>query len=424
MSDPKHEGAFPDIGLPDVTEVVSQEGPSEAVGRFIDTSNGKSDGLDKCPNCGSSEVRYNTKSHSLQCMFCRTEWNERNAEETFGLNTDIRSLRGVVSGSGAGDITIDETTVTIKCQGCGAEIVVSIDKSMQARCHWCRQTLSVSEQIPNGAVPDAILPFTVSHDEAMEQIKEFVNKRRMFAHKKFKEEFTPENVVGVFMPYMVIDGNLSGEVVGKGEIQTRQYTVTVGSGDNKRKETRYDADVYQVGRKFDYTVDDLITEASSDRADMDVRRNTNNVLNAVLPFDVKNAVTYNGNYMKSFTSEKRDLNVSEIDDAVLDQFLSIARSKATDSAGQYDRGIRWEGENVDVHGTRWVSVYLPIWLYSYYVDKGNGETFVHYIAVNGRNKRTMGSIPVSHPKLAVVSAAAGVAAFVGSALVFWGGALL
>jgi hypothetical protein len=342
---------------------------------------------------------------ALVCSYCRHSWNEANAEEKFGLNTDIGSLRGTVVASGADKIETDDTTVTIKCQGCGAEVVIQTHVQLETRCHWCRQVLSVNTQVPNGAVPDALLPFKVSHAEAVEEIRKFVGKRRLFAWSKFKKEFVPENVVGVYMPYMVIDGNLTGELVGEGEIKVREYTVSVGSGDDKRSETRYDADVYQVARKFDFHVDDLITESNSARADFSGAENTNNVINAILPFDTKNAVAYSSKYLSGFTSEKRDLDVSSMDGAVKDQFLSIARAQATKLSPQYDRGIRWESEGIDIHGTRWVAIYVPVWLYSYFVPKGNGRGFVHYIAVNGRNSNVMGSVPVSHPKLWLASIA-------------------
>ena len=158
-------------------------------------------------------------------------------------------------------------------------------------------------------------------------------------------------------------------------------------------------DVYRVTRSFDYTVDDLTVESSSSRADHNTKRNTNNVINTILPFDTHNAVGYNASYMGEFTSEKRDMNVDEMTPRVYDQMLSIARQKATDSAPAYDRGIRWEAEQLDVKGTRWVSVLLPVWLYSYYEKKSGGGEFLHYIAVNGRTGETMGSIPVSVPKL-------------------------
>jgi hypothetical protein len=66
--------------------------------------------------------------------------------------------------------------------------------------------------------------------------------------------------------------------------------------------------------------------------------------------------------------------------------------------GKYDRGVRWEQEGLSVHGTRWVAMYLPVWLYSYH-QPGSGGGMLHYIAVNGRTGETMGSIPVQQWKL-------------------------
>ncbi len=60
---------------------------------------------------------------------------------------------------------------------------------------------------------------------------------------------------------MIVDSNVSAAVAGKGEIQTRQYTV----GTEKNKRTLYDADVYQVERQVDFTVDDLPLESSAER---------------------------------------------------------------------------------------------------------------------------------------------------------------
>lgn len=391
--------------------IVSNPEDSSNLRKVINTSNNREDGLNKCPTCGSSEVSYNMSSSKLRCDYCRAEWSEANAAESFNLNTDIRKLRGVHSGSAAQDITSSEDTVTIKCQGCAAEIVINISNATQARCHWCRQTLSLNQQIPNGAVPDAILPFSIDREAAVENIEKFVSKRRMFTTKKFKEEFVAENVIGVFMPYLVVDGNYSASLDGEGEVLIRTYTVTVGSGDNEREETRYDADVYRVSRNFDVTVDDLITESSSDRANMKDKEKTNNILNAILPFDTKNAVTYNSNYMKGHTSEKRDMNIEDANPHVHSKFKDISKYQAKSMINKYDRGVRWESNKVEVHGTRWITIYLPVWLYSYYVDKGNGKSFTHYIAVNGRNGATMGSVPVNHLKLTGASLIAGSAGF-------------
>jgi hypothetical protein len=281
-------------------------------------------------------------------------------------------------------------------------VTVNTENAMTARCHWCRHVFGVNEQVPNGAVPDAVLSFHIKKDDAVARIRQFVDKRRLFALKEFKDQFTPENVVGVYLPYMIVDGNVSANVAGQGQIETRRYE----EGSDNNKTTYYDADVYRVSRHVDFTVDDLPLESSAARGDFDTRVNTNNIINAILPFDTKNAVKWNASYLAGFTSEKRDRNVDALRPRLEDELLSIARCEVETSVKRYDRGVRWEQESIEVHGTRWVSMYLPVWLYSYHEPGSNGG-LLHYIAVNGRTGETMGSVPVQQWKLLLTALTAG-----------------
>lgn len=370
----------------------------------IDTSASElKDGLNRCPKCGATDIRPKAGTDILVCLYCRHEWHGARVEEEFGLGEAIDQLRGTVIASGARDIDADTSALmTFKCTGCGAEVTVNTESTMTARCHWCRHVFGVNEQIANGAVPDAVLPFHIRKDDAVARIRQFVDKRRMFALKAFKDQFTPENVVGVFLPYMIVDSNVSAAVAGKGEIQTRQYTV----GSEKNKRTLYDADVYQVERQVDFTVDDLPLESSAERGNLDTRANTNNIINTILPFDTKNAVKWNASYLTGFTSEKRNLDVEKLRPRLEDQLLSIARAQVEGSVKRYNRGVRWEQEQLEVHGTRWVSMYLPVWLYSYHQPGKNGG-MLHYIAVNGRTGETMGSVPVQQWKMLLAALATG-----------------
>jgi hypothetical protein len=370
------------------------------------------DGLNHCPRCGSTEVRHRAGSDRLICLYCRHEWEATRVEEAFGLGEGIADLRGTQIATGARDIAADAQNLrSYKCTGCGAEVVINTETAMTARCHWCRHVLGVNEQIDNGAVPDAVLPFHIRKDDAVARISQFVSKRRLFALKAFKEEFTPENVVGVYLPYMVVDARGSADAAGTGEILTRRYT----RGDGKNKKTYYDADVWRVQRHVDFTVDDLALESSAKRADFDARTGTNNVINTILPFDTKNAVKWNASYLVGYTSEKRDRDVEHLMPRLQHKMLSIARSRMQPSVQRYDRGVRWERERMDLKGTRWVAMYLPVWLYAYH-QPGPGGGLKHYIAVNGRTGETMGSVPVQKWKLLLAALSIGT---VVEALALW-----
>ncbi|MEO6079641.1 MAG: TFIIB-type zinc ribbon-containing protein [Steroidobacteraceae bacterium] len=359
------------------------------------------DGNNRCPRCAATDIRQKPGTDILICAFCRHEWHGDRVEEEFGFGEGLDRLEGTTVASGARDIEVDAAVLrTFKCTGCGAEVTINMESEMTARCHWCRHVFGINEQVPNGAVPDAVLPFHIRKDDAVARIRQFVGKRSFFALKAFKEEFTPENVIPVYLPYMIVDSKASADIAGQGEIQTRKYT----RGTGKNQVTYYDADVYKVDRHVDFTVDDLPLESSRERGNLDTSSNTNNIINTILPFDTKNAVKWNASYLRDCSSEKRDLNVVLLQPRLDDQLLSIARSQVENSVQRYDRGVRWEQEGLKVLGSRWVSMYLPVWLYSYQQTR---KGMLHYIAVNGRTGETMGSVPIQQWKLLLAALTAG-----------------
>ena len=365
--------------------------------KIVQTDIGSKDGQNKCPQCGSTDIAVNAKTGRLRCNFCRHEFEP---EKIQGMETDLTKLQGEIMGSGTQDIVADtQDVMTFKCSSCGAEVVIDTSESTQARCHWCRNTLSVNQQIPNGAIPDVVLPFNLTKAEAKKQIESFVGKRKFFAHPKFRQEFTTDNIMGVYFPYMVVDVNSHARFAGQGEHEVRRYTS--GSSDNKR--TYYDADLYEVEREFDLTIDGLTVESSLDKLQKNSSK-TNNIINAIMPFDIENSVKYNANYLKGYSSEKRDTNVDQLRPLVNEQSKDIARFAANDTLKEYDRGVNWHVEELEVKGKQWKTAYLPVWLYSYQEKKGENNSLLHYVAVNARTKETMGSVPIHMPKLFGMSA--------------------
>lgn len=73
---------------------------------------------------------------------------------------------------------------------------------------------------------------------------------------------------------------------------------------------------------------------------------------------------------------KRDTNVEELKGLVKEQSKDVARFAANKTLEFYDRGVRWDSENLEVKGQQWKSAYLPVWLYSYQQKK---EIRVYFI---------------------------------------------
>ena len=378
---------------------------------IIKTDNGIENGQNKCPKCGATDISPVALTGHLRCNFCHYEFEP---EKFAAMMSDIDDLNGKVIGSGAQDIVSDASNiVTFKCSSCGAEVVVDTASSMQARCHWCRHILSVNEQIPNGSVPDTLLPFKVAKEEAEGIIKGFVNKRKFFANPKFKKEFTTNNIIGVFFPYMLLDVNAHANFSGEGERQTRTYQVQNGD----MRHTKYDADVYHVERGFDFTIQGLSIESSFNNLN-EVSGKTNNIINAIMPFDTENCVKFNANYLRGFNSEKRDVNIENLEETAYEQCKDIARYSCNDTLEFYDRGVRWDNESLNIRGEQWTSAYLPVWLYSYLEDKGN-KKLLHYVAVNARTKEVMGSVPIHIPMLLLASFIVEIFGYIAASNIDW-----
>lgn len=361
----------------------------------INNINNSGNGQSKCPRCGATDISLNINTGLLRCNFCRYEFSPQIAVD----EDENDKLEGVKISAGAADIIPDTPDiVTLKCQSCGAEVVIDTASASHARCHWCRNSLSINEQIPNGAIPDVILPFKLKKDEAKNSIEKFVNKRKFFAHPKFTAEFNRDNICGVYFPYMVVDlyGHMS--LRGQGEIETRRYTV----GSKKNRRTYYDADAYLVSREFDLAVDDLTIEASLDKLKVDAKDKTSNIINSIMPFDTEKSVKYDSNYIKGFTSEKRDVNVNNLREIVHLQCRDIGKIAVNDTLKRYNRGVAWSKENIEVNGESWKAAYFPVWLYSYLEESAN-KKLLHYVAVNARTGETMGSIPINMFKLFITS---------------------
>ena len=357
----------------------------------FETNDAAKDGQTKCPKCGATDISLNTATGELRCNFCRTTFK---ADALDDMASGVGDLHGEQVSTGAADISNaeDDQTMTLKCTSCGAEVVINLAETTQARCHWCRNTLSVNSKVPNGAVPDVVLPFKMKKQEAEGLISKYVGDRQFFANKTFKAEFTTDNIMGVYFPYMLVDMKGHASFTGEGEIKTGSYTRKI-SDDNT--ETVYKVDSYSVHRECDVEIDDLTVESSARREGASTKGETNNIINAILPFDTENSVKYDSNYLKGFTSEKRDVNKSDLQPVVDSQEKEAIKFALNGSVKQYDRGVRWDRVDVDKQGEKWLAAYLPVWLYSYVQNPGQSNQLTHYVAVNARTSETVGSVPLN-----------------------------
>ena len=356
-----------------------------------------------CPNCGSTDIEFNPITRKLRCNYCRTEFKR---EQLQGFVENIEELEGKLVGSGAQDIKQDNNLIICKCTGCGAEIVINSSEVATAKCHWCHTSLSLSSQVISGVVQDAILPFKVTKEEAFEDMKKEVDKRKFFIDKNFKETFSIENLKGVYLPFMMLDVNAHADFKGKGGNVGGTHKVTrtkggfVNTADGRERTQieyeveEYDIHMYDVEREFDIQIKDMLEIAEEKQINWKKVKKPDRaavLLNTLMPFDTHRCVKWDANYIRGYAVEKRDVNISNISDRMYLKARDVARSKINEDL-DYTAGVKWEKEDFTIKGQQWKTIYLPVWIYSY-SDKNKSYSYI--LAENGRTKKLNYNIPLN-----------------------------
>lgn len=343
-------------------------------------------GVSRCPLCGSSKASFD--GAWLTCQYCRNRWNTPVIASELQLSDGIDKLSGTWALSGAGD-TDTSQLVTLQCDGCGAAITINTDVTLSVSCHWCRNTLSLNSPIANGAVPDAILPSAVTENDARSRMAALVAQRGTYASKPFLIDFAQASIRLVYLPYLVVDAKATVRLDGEGWVRLREWSTSDGGAND-----HFETEAHVVTRDVDLLVDDLAIEARKSHSHLAATISTTNIINAIQPFDVKSAVRFNANYLQAGTTfERRDLDISTALPRAAEWLTTIARAEVTPTLSDFTSGVNWKAEQTSIHGSRWLSILLPVWLYSYAEPHEPGRPFMHYIAVNGRTGQVEGSVP-------------------------------
>ena len=272
----------------------------------------------------------------------------------------------------------EKIIVKVDCPNCGAKLIGST-RSPAIKCHWCHSLIPAQLYKENSVVTDQILPFSITKDKAEEIIENYVNEKRKMADSSFLKDYSKNDVSPIYLPYMLVDLKFHSK-----------YTDCIGE---KSLDDKNNISVYKVNREFDITTENLLLE-SSNTGSFNSNVSSSNVISAVSPFDTENCVKFNANYLNGFTSEERTLDVETMKAKIPEIIKYISDNEVKKTADDFDRGVRWSEPQNTVLGTQWTSVYLPIWLYSYYDKK-----MTYYIAVNGRTGKVVGSVPYNEDKI-------------------------
>ncbi|WP_454162827.1 hypothetical protein [Gordonia iterans] len=190
-----------------------------------------------CLQCGAN-LAYDPASGALLCRSCGYQ---RPVEVDAGRPVPSHSLLAMRSDPQMrgllGAVSMDSAVYEIVCQNCGGTTTFT-GTLTATKCPFCATPIQRTDihDAPDRLKVDGVLPFAVSDKLAHEHVDKWINSR-WFAPTEFKKYREVGALSSVYMSYFAYTTEAYSEYTGQ---RGRRYTVTVGSGDNQRTETRVD----------------------------------------------------------------------------------------------------------------------------------------------------------------------------------------
>jgi hypothetical protein len=146
-----------------------------------------------------------------------------------------RAVGGLQQANAASGVQQFAGEKEIVCQSCGGHTTFS-GTLTATRCPYCATPIQRDDvhDAPERLAVDGVLPFQVDDRTAKEAIEEWIDSR-WFAPSEFKKYKETGSFASVYMAYFTYDAECDTDYDGR---RGDEYTVTVGSGDNRRTETR------------------------------------------------------------------------------------------------------------------------------------------------------------------------------------------
>lgn len=322
-----------------------------------------------CPEC-SAPMHFDPETTSLKCDYCGKiiKLQEESTDEEFDFNdADDKSSNW-------------DSTHVVKCQACGAENVVST-KEFSIICPFCGSNQVVDTDELAGLKPNRVVPFKLTDKDAGSAYQKFV-KKKLLCPGKVKKLAMDLKINGVYIPSWTYDTNTFSRYNGRlGE----HYTVTVGSGKNRRTEvrTRY----FRVSGTINKFFDDVVVNAGKSISQGELKN--------IEPYDTNNSNVYDDKYLAGFGAEHYSLPLKQGFNVAKEEMKGEIRSSIL-SRYTYDV-VDYLNVDTAYSDITYKYVLLPTWIGLFNTTKKS-----YRFVVNGASGKVTGKYPKSAIRISIL----------------------
>lgn len=334
----------------------------------------------QCPSCGGT-VNYVIGTEHARCNHCGQELTKGDLKieiastrspAQFNQVTHADSMKTFMQMAPWDESEEERAGVKeYSCPSCAAR-VLAWQAEITTSCPYCGNELLVSGAARASFIPEFVLPFSITKEEAIERVREHCAPKPYLA-RNFSPE--PKHIQGMYVPYRLYDVFVSGETHCTGKQVVRR---------GKYSHTNYYA-IKKKGRGKLYAIPIDVSSRMPDSH-----------MDAVAPFDLTKLKPFSPEYIAGY--------IMEVADELKDESAQRAKGLATASFEQYViNQVRIKNKDLEVANPSTIIsnaritdeeyCAFPIWLMHY---TWHGEDLL--FAVNGQTGECVGNLPVDKKK--------------------------
>ena len=326
----------------------------------------------KCPSCGGY-LAFDPESQKWKCPFCDSIFDEQAVME----KEDAPQQQPAAEGQ----------QVMYRCQNCGSEIMTD-ETTVATQCYYCHSPVVLEGKLSSEMRPDAVLPFGVDREKAVETFMSWVKTKR-FVPKAFFREAQIESMTGVYYPHFVtsceVDGTLEGEARNIHTRSTPQHIVTT-------------TDHYHVRRSATIRFQSILRPA--------LTKTNRKLSDAIHPYPLEKEKPFSDAYLSGFVAERRDIEAARLRPEIEQEVSGYVQPLLDDTVHYDSKTLHASATVKNVHSRY---VLLPTWVLTY-PNKQNRED-PYYYAMNGCTGEICGKLPIDRKKLYLTALGVGAAVF-------------
>lgn len=250
------------------------------------------------------------------------------------------------------------------CTACGAELMINGVES-STYCAYCSQPTIVFDRVSMQRKPKLIIPFSISKDQAMNIIRERLN-RGAFIPEEMKH-FKVDTLRGIYVPYWLVDVEYRDSMLIKGTVSRGKNTTIKHY--YRRAEARFKRIPVDASKRFN--------DMSSTRLE---------------PFDYNYRREFNPQYLSGFYSDCSDEEASMVDYKASLRAKEVFEDKIIESVNASSKKIVANKPQFKVNAKTYMMI--PVW---FMIFKYLGKDYT--IMVNGQTGKLVGAVPTQKHKV-------------------------